>query len=152
MVTEDERLEVLSAKHVVEYPYRRSLGPVLGRFFSALRDGRIEGVRGEGGRVIVPAAEFDPQSGRPTGEAVAVADAGVVTTWCWVAEPLEHHLLDRPFAFALITLDGADVAMLHLVDAYRIEAMATGMRVRASWRAERTGRITDIACFVPEEP
>jgi uncharacterized OB-fold protein len=28
---------VLSAPHVVEYPYRRSLGPVLGRFFTAPR-------------------------------------------------------------------------------------------------------------------
>ncbi|HLN06941.1 MAG TPA: OB-fold domain-containing protein [Acidimicrobiales bacterium] len=151
-MTEDVSQDVLSAKHVVEYPYTRSVGPVLGRFFSALREGRIEGVRGDDGRVLVPPAEYDPQSGRPTGEAVAVSDAGVVETWCWVAEPLEHHLLARPFAFALIKLDGADSSMLHIVDAYRLDAMSTGMRVRATWRAERSGRITDIACFVPEAP
>ena len=35
---------VLTAPHVLEYPYRRSVGPVLGRFFTALRDGKLVGV------------------------------------------------------------------------------------------------------------
>jgi uncharacterized OB-fold protein len=150
-VAEDSSSErVLTAQHVVEYPYRRSVGPVLSRFFTALRDGRIEGVRCDDGRVIVPPAEYDPDTGRSTGDMVPVADAGVVTSWCWVAEPLEHHLLDRPFAFALIKLDGADTALLHLVDAYRPENMSTGMRVHATWSGERRGHITDIVCFAPE--
>jgi uncharacterized OB-fold protein len=59
-------------------------------------------------------------------------------------------VLDRPFGFALIRLDGADTALLHLVDAGDESAMATGMRVTASWRDEREGHIRDIECFVPE--
>jgi len=143
-------VDLLRAHHVSEYPYHRSVGEVLGGFFSALRDGRIEGVRADGGAVIVPPTEYDPFSGQVTGEAVSVSDAGTVTTWCWVSEPLPHHLLDRPFAFALVKLDGADTALLHYVDAKSIEAMSTGMRVRAVWRSERHGHITDIAAFVPE--
>jgi len=143
-------MELLRAHHVSEYPYHRSVGEVLGGFFGGLRDGRIEGVAGDNNQVIVPPTEYDPISGNVTGERVTVADAGVVTTWCWVAEPLPHHLLDRPFAFALIKLDGADTAILHYVDAKSIEHMATGMRVRAVWRTERHGHITDIAAFVPE--
>jgi uncharacterized OB-fold protein len=135
---------------VSEYPYHRSVGEVLGGFFSGLRDGRIEGVRADGGSVIVPPTEYDPFSGQATGERVAVSDTGTVTTWCWVVEPLAHHLLDRPFAFALIKLDGADTALLHYVDAKSMDKMSTGMRVRAVWRAERHGHITDIAAFVPE--
>jgi hypothetical protein len=81
---------------------------------------------------------------------VPVGDTGTVTTWCWVSHPLPHHLLDRPFAFALIKLDGADTALLHYVDAKSIDAMSTGMRVRAVWRAERHGSMTDIAAFLPE--
>jgi uncharacterized OB-fold protein len=142
--------EVLSADHVLEYPYSRSVGPVLGRFLTALRDGRIEGVRGDGGTVVVPPTEYDPISGRATGEAVEVADAGVVTTWTWVAEPAAGQPLERPFAFALVKLDGADTAMLHAVDAGGPAAMSTGMRVRARWREERVGQIDDIECFVPE--
>ena len=143
-------MELLRAHHVSEYPYHRSVGEVLGGFFTGLREGRIEGVTGDGGSVRVPPAEYDPVSGRTTGRRVVVSDAGTVTTWCWVAEPLPHHLLDRPFAFALVQLDGADTAMLHYVDAKSIDKMATGMRVRAVWRAERHGHITDIAAFVPE--
>jgi uncharacterized protein len=143
-------LELLRAHHVSEYPYHRSVGEVLGGFFTGLRDGRIEGVTADGGKVLVPPAEYDPISGRATGKRVVVSDAGTVTTWCWVAEPLPHHLLDRPFAFALVLLDGADTALLHYVDAKSIDNMATGMRVRAVWRAERHGHITDIAAFVSE--
>ena len=57
---------VLTAPHVLEYPYRRSVGPVLGRFFTALRDGKLVGVKTAKGRVLVPPAEYDPE----TGEAV----------------------------------------------------------------------------------
>jgi uncharacterized OB-fold protein len=143
--------EVLSAEHVLEYPYSRSVGPVLGRFFTALREGRIEGVRADGGRVVVPPTEYDPESGRSTGEPVAVSDAGVVTTWTWVAEPQADQPLDRPFAFALVRLDGADTAMLHAVDAGDPSAIWSGMRVRARWRAVRVGQMNDIECFVPDQ-
>ncbi len=73
------------------------------------------------------------------------------TTWAWVAEPREKHPLDRPFAYALIRLDGADTAMLHVVDAGDEARMRTGMRVRARWRDERVGEMGDIVCFEPED-
>jgi len=142
---------VLRAPYVLEYTYRRSLGPVIGRFLSGLREGRIEGVRTAAGRVLVPPTEYDPETGEATTEFVPVAETGVVTTWAWVSEPRPHQPLDRPFAFALILLDGADTALLHVVDVGGgAERMATGMRVRARWSATRVGAIQDIACFVPE--
>jgi len=58
-------------------------------------------------------------------------------------------VLQRPFAFALVKLDGTAVPMLHVVDAGEESAMRTGMRVKARWAAERRGSITDIACFEP---
>ena len=42
--------EVLTATHVMEYPYRRSLGPVLSEFFTGLREHRIMGARTASGR------------------------------------------------------------------------------------------------------
>ncbi|MFL6117070.1 MAG: OB-fold domain-containing protein, partial [Catenulispora sp.] len=82
---------------------------------------------------------------------VEVGPAGTVTTWTWVAEPRADHPLDRPFAWALIQPDGADTALLHAVDAGEREAMATGMRVHPTWRADRIGSIKDIAYFAPGE-
>jgi len=66
---------ILSAPHVMEYPYRRSLGPVLGRFFTGLRDGRIEGNKTRAGRVLVPPMEYDPETGDD------VSDEWVEVSW-----------------------------------------------------------------------
>ena len=140
----------LSALHVLEYPYTRTVGPVIGRFLGALRDRKIEGIRMKDGRVLVPPAEYDPATGEALSEFVDVGQAGVVKTWAWVNEPRPKHPLDRPFAWALIQLDGADTALLHAVDAGDESMMATGMRVSVRWRAATTAEITDIECFEPE--
>lgn len=144
--------EVLVAPNILEYPYTRTTGPVIGRFMTGLRDGRIEGIRTDAGRVIVPPTEYDPDTGASLGEdrMVEVGQAGVVTTWAWVSKPSRAHLFDRPFAWALVRLDGADTGFLHAVDAGGPSSMATGMRVRVRWRQERVGEIHDIACFEPE--
>lgn len=139
-----------TAKHVVEYDYRRSVGPVLGRFFTELRERRIVGTRAADGRVLVPPAEYDPRSGDALSEFVDVGPGGVVTTWAWVTRPSQKHPLDRPFAWALIQLDGADTGLLHAVDAGDEGRMQTGMRVRPRWRSETRGEIRDIECFEPE--
>lgn len=143
--------DVLSAPHVLEYPYTRSVGPVVGRFLGGLRAKRIEGVRTREGKVLVPPLEYDPRTAEPVAdEFVEVGPAGTVATWCWVARPRAKQPLAKPFAWALIRLDGADTALLHAVDAGASERMSTGMRVRPRWRAETTGMITDIECFEPE--
>lgn len=146
--------EDLVAGHVLDFPggYTRSLGPVIGRFLTGLRDGRFWGVRAPDGRVIVPPTEYDPRTGEALGagdgDFVEVGPEGWVATWAWVTRPRAKHPLDRPFAWALITLDGASTALLHAVDADRA-ALRTGLRVRPRWRAERTGGVLDIACFEP---
>jgi uncharacterized OB-fold protein len=146
------RSGALSAPYVLEYTYRRSVGPVLGRFLTGLREGRIEGARTASGKVLVPPAEYDPESGEATQDAVEVGQAGVVVTWTWVEHPRPSQPLQKAFAWALVKLDGADTAMLHAVSVPRIADMKTGMRVRARFRAvaERVGAINDIACFEAE--
>jgi uncharacterized OB-fold protein len=143
--------EPLSGPHVLEYTYKRSVGPVLGRFFTSLRDGRIEGVKTAAGRVLCPPMEHDPDTGdAASGDWVDVGPGGSVQTWTWIAEPRDQHPLSKPFAFALIQLDGSDTAMLHAVDTGDESKMSTGMRVRARFADEREGRIQDITCFEPE--
>ena len=134
----------------MELPYRRSVGPVVGAFLTALRDGKVVGSRTAGGRVICPPLDYDPETGDAVDEIVDVADAGVVRSWSWVSEPLRKHPLDRPFAWALVQLDGADTALLHALDAPSPDTVSTGMRVKARWKDERVGHITDIQCFEAE--
>lgn len=139
----------LTAPHVLEYPYRRSVGTVIGGFFAGLRERRLVGVRTADGRVLVPPVEYDPASGEPLSDLVEVGPGGVVTTWAWVETPRPKHPLDRPFAWALIRIDGATSGLLHAVDAGSAARMRTGMRVTPRWRPETTGDIHDIVCFDP---
>ena len=140
-----------SAQHVVAYDYRRSVGPVLGRFFTELRGRRLVGNRTPSGRVLCPPMEHDPETSAAAEPGfVEVGPGGTVTTWCWVARPRARHPLQQPFAWALVRLDGADTALLHAVDAGSESRMRTGLRVRPRWRAETRGEIADIECFEPE--
>jgi uncharacterized OB-fold protein len=143
--------EPLAAPLTISFDYTRSLGPVLGRFASGLRDRRVLGVRGSDGRVYVPPVEYDPVTGQALGDFVPVSSAGTVTTWTWVREPVAGQPFDRPFGWAMIKLDGADTALLHAVDVPSADDMHTGMRVRVRWADERGGDIHDIACFEPGE-
>jgi uncharacterized protein len=140
---------VLSAPLVVEYPFSRTVGPVIGAFLTGLRERVVLGIKGSDGRVVVPPVEYDPVTSETLDELVEVGQSGEVLTWAWT-QPRPAQPLDRPFAWALVRLDGADTALLHAVDAGTEEAMATGMRVRVRWREEREGHIRDIECFEPE--
>ena len=140
---------VLSAPLQVAFDYTRSTGPVLGAFMTGLRERRIVGARTSDGRVVVPPVEFDPVTHEAVSDFVDVADTGTVTTWTWVSEPVPGQPLDEPFAFALITLDGATAPMLHAVRASGPDALSTGMQVQAVWADEPQGRITDIQYFEP---
>lgn len=134
-----------------QFDYTRSVGPTIGAFLTGLRERRIVGSHGSDGRIYVPPPEYDPHTFAAPTEFVDVADTGTVTTWSWVARPGDGQPLESPFAFALITLDGADTALLHAVAVESPDAMSTGMRVHARWADERTGAIADIVCFDPGE-
>jgi uncharacterized OB-fold protein len=146
-VTRPPSTKPLSAPLDVGFDYTRSLGPTLGRFLSDLRRRKVTGIRGSDGRVHVPPLEYDPVTAERLSEFVDVASTGVVRGWSWIPEPLEGQPLDRPFAWALIQLDGSDTSLLHAVDAGTSDQMSTGARVRIRWRDERVGAITDIECF-----
>jgi uncharacterized OB-fold protein len=136
---------MLEAPLVIEYPFNRTTGPVIGAFLTGLRERRVLGIRGADGRVVCPPTEYDPQTGEPLTELVEVGSEGTVTAWSWVSRPRDGQPLDGPHALALVQLDGADTSMLHVVDG----AVATGDRVRIRWADEREGLITDIAAFEP---
>jgi hypothetical protein len=143
--------EVLSAPLVLEYPFRRTAGDVQGRFLAGLRDRRVLGIRAIDGRVLCPPAEYDPVTGDELTDMVELASTGTVATWSWEPAPRRGQPLDRPFAWALVQVDGADTAMIHALDAGSPDRVTTGMRVRIRWNDEREGNITDIACFEPLE-
>ncbi|MFE3522637.1 Zn-ribbon domain-containing OB-fold protein [Streptomyces sp. NPDC059161] len=143
--------DLLRAPLVVEFPFTRSLGPVQSAFLTGLRERTVLGVRTGAGSVLVPPVEYDPVTAEEIRELVEVASTGTVTTWAWNPSPRRGQPLDRPFAWVLVQLDGADTGLLHALDAPGPDAVHSGMRVRIRWAGQRTGAITDIACFEPHE-
>ncbi len=139
--------EVLTQAFELGFTYTRSTGPVVGRFLTELRDRRIFGIKGSDGRVIVPPMEYDPVTAEELSEFVEVGQQGEIVSFAWVKEPRAAHPGDHPFAWAMIKLDGADVAMIHCVAAQSEGELATGARVQAVWADETRGFITDIRCF-----
>lgn len=146
----EEEVDILSAPLIIEYPFKRTTGPVIGAFLTGLREQVLVGSKAVDGRIIVPPAEFDPVTGEDVTELVEVGPAGEIATWAWVTTPHEKHPLDRPFAWAQIRPDGADTSMLGAVAADSMDAVHTGLRVRPVWADEREGHINDIVHWVPE--
>ena len=79
--------ELAPRSYTLEYPYTRTVGPVVGKFLTGLRDGRLFGIRCRG-RVICPPIEFDPETGDTLAhDFVPVGPGGVVESFTWIAEP-----------------------------------------------------------------
>ena len=138
---------ILEAPNILEFPFSRSTGPVIGEFMTRLRAGEIVGAKTKSGKVIVPPTEYDPETGEDIEGLVPVASTGVITTWCWVASPTSKHPMDSPFGWALIQLDGADTAMLHCVKANSASELSVGKKVVARFAENRVGHIKDISYF-----
>ena len=139
-------LPSLEADFELGFTYTRSLGPLIGKAFAAFAQRRIAGIKATDGRVIFPPVEFDPISCDPLNELVEIADTGTVITWVWNPNPSEKQPSSKPFAWAMILLDGADTPFLHRIASEK-SALHNGMRVRASWKQVPEGDITDILHF-----
>ena len=130
--------------NTIQVPYRRSLGPVFGAFMNGLTQRRITGVRCGNGCSSRPSSGTPRRAQALDHELVEVGPVGTVTSWTWVAEPTEQHPLDRPFAFALIRLDGASTPLLHAVDAGSPGGPGPTAAGGAAVAGQRLGRIDDI--------
>ena len=143
--------ERLSAPIVLEYPFTRTTGPVIGAFMTGLREKIMLGIKREDGSVLVPPTEYDPVTSKALTEMVEVGQTGEVTTWTWVQDPRSQSPWDTPHALAMILLDGSDTPFLHAVLVENSDLMKTGMRVSIKWKSETEGHIQDIEGFVPEK-
>jgi uncharacterized protein len=138
-------------KTPVRLEYTVTAGPTLSRFLAGLVEGRLLGRRCPGcGKVYLPPRGACPTCALPMGDEVVVSDSGTVTTFCIVNVPFEGQTMKLPYVYASVLLDGADIPMLHLVNAPAHEARM-GMRVRAEWvpAGERRPTLESIRWFSP---
>ena len=139
----------LRADLVIEYPFIRTTGPVVGAFLTGLREAVLVGIRRVDGTVMVPPVEYDPVTSESLTQVVEVSSTGTIVSWTWVDPPRPGSPWDTPHGLALVLLDGADTPLLHGVLVDSADELATGLRVEAVWRDERVGHITDLVGFAP---
>ena len=141
--------DVLVEPWLFSFDYKRTTGPVVGRFLGGLGQKRVWGMRLSDGRVCVPPTGYDPATGKALSDWVEVGAQGSLQSWTWIDEPLPTHPSSEPFGWALVKLDGADTSLLHALKADRPQELQRNTRVRIVWRNEPTGTINDILHFEP---
>ncbi|HEX6230616.1 MAG TPA: Zn-ribbon domain-containing OB-fold protein [Actinomycetota bacterium] len=138
--------------HAVDARYAWDAGVAIGRFLEGLLEGRILGRECRGcERVLVPPRMFCERCFRATDAWRQVEPTGVVQTFsvCHVRWDMER--LESPEVPAVISIDGSDGGLLHVLGDVSPDEVRVGMAVEAVWRpvGERTGSILDIAHFRP---
>ena len=148
----DEQKPVTYIKTPIAIRYNYSIGAGSSAFMRAIRKGRILGVRcPDTGKVYVPPRLTSVETASPMTELIELPDRGVVYTYCIVNIKFYDQVLEIPYAYAYIVLDGADSAIMHLIQECSVEEMRPGMRVQAVWKdpAEWTESLENIRYFKP---
>ena len=66
-----------------------------------------------------------------------MADTGTVTTFCVVNVPFRGQRVEPPYVAASVLLDGADIAIQHLILGCEPDEVRMGMRVSRGLEAAR---------------
>jgi uncharacterized OB-fold protein len=135
----------------IKVPYAWQAGETASRFLLSLRDRRkfIGKKCAKCGKVLVPPRKSCPYCFVPTGDWVDLSDEGVVETFTIVRRDTGIVPMKPPFAYAVIKLDGADTGLVHLLGEVEPGQIRAGMRVKAVFAKERSGKMLDVEYFKP---
>jgi hypothetical protein len=144
--------DVIVHETALSIPYAWAAGRHATRFYQEIAERRkLFGTRcPHCQRVVFPARKACSRCFADTTDWVEVGPAGTVTSFTVVhyAEPRVQPL-SPPFAYALIQLDGADTAFIHLLSDVDVNDVKTGMRVEAVFADQPQGNILDVKFFKP---
>jgi len=135
-----------------ELPYNFAAGKVSSHFFIELRDNKkLLGIKcPKCARVMMPPRGFCERCFVKADEWIEVGPEGTIEAFTITMEKWPGNP-DPPFAVAYVKLDGADTAMMNYViglDFSDLEETAKklqiGSRVKASFKEEREGKVTDF--------
>lgn len=136
----------------ISLDYLYAASPEESAFFAGLAQGRLIGQRCPVcHKVYVPPRGACPVDGVPTTDEVELPSTGTITTFCIVNVPFLGQRIVPPYVSAYVLLDGADIAIQHLILDIAADEVRMGMRVEAVWRPrdEWGTTIENIAHFRP---
>jgi acetyl-CoA C-acetyltransferase len=149
------RTAVGAVDHRLGARYSWDAGVAVGRFLDGLRAGKILGRecrRCE--RVLVPPRMFCERCFRETDRWIEVEHTGTVQTYSICHVSWDMQPLESPEIPAVVSIDGSDGGMLHVLGEVDPDDVRIGMDVEVVWKpvGERTGSILDIDHFRPRRP
>ena len=136
----------------IRLSYDHTVSPGEDTFLRGLADGRLIAQRCPAcAKVYLPPRGACPVDGVPTQTEVELPDTGIVTTFCVVNVPFQGQQVPTPYVAASVLVDGADIAIQHLILGCAPDEVRMGMRVRAIWkpREEWTTSLRNIDHFEP---
>jgi hypothetical protein len=146
----DETEEVVRSGRI-KVPYQWWVGETGTRFFNELKDkSQILGSYcSKCDMVFIPPRKTCGRCFSKEMEWRELSDEGSVMTFTIPKENSEIDPLEKPFAYALIKLDGADTSLAHLIAEFNEAGLKAGARVKAVFREDPQGNILDIEYFKP---
>jgi hypothetical protein len=138
--------------------YQHAHGPYYGRLFDEMREsGRIMGIRCPHCQgVLLPPREICDVCFTKTATWADVKDSGVLQAFSVIHLKFVGQTREPPYVYAEIILDGASTKIIHILDGVDIasvpKTIKPGMRVKAVWKAERRGSLSDISHFILDTP
>ena len=133
--------------------YQHARGPYFGRLFDEMQtSGRILGIRCTSCQsVLLPPRELCDICFVKTGTWVDVADSGVLQAFSIIHLKFVGQTREPPYVYAEIMLDGAATKIIHVLDGVDVETapkwLKPGVRVKAVWKTELKGSLSDISHF-----
>jgi len=149
----DKGGSILVAEFDAKFPYHYSAGRYASYFFKKLKDEKkIMGIRcPKCDRVFVPPRPACGYCFVKNTDWVDLGDEGTLWGYTIVQFPFLDPLtgLERPipYGYGFIELKGAATRLQHFVTASDLNKLRIGMKMKAVFREERAGDLTDIVHF-----
>lgn len=132
-LTDAEPVAMITTPITLKYEHTASPGETA--CLLGLAEGRLVGQRCPVcQKVYIPPRGACPTCGVPTADEVELPDTGIVTTFCVVNVPYPGQRVQPPYVAASVLLDGADIAIQHLILGCEPGEVRMGMRVKAAWK------------------
>jgi len=122
------------------------------RFCAGLKEKRIEALQCEQcERRYLPPRPFCGNCHKKLKKWIDVKDEGTIEAWTVLNLPMLDGRTGKPratpYGMALIKLDGADTTLNHYLGESDPKKLKIGSRVKAVWRDELIGAMSDISYF-----
>lgn len=148
----NEHTDAFAIDGKMALPYQYFAGAVSSRFIVALRDEKkiLAVCSARTGKTFVPPRQICDQTfERLDNHWAEVGPEGVVTGFTVIRYREPYQPKEPPYVLALIKLDHADTAIVHIVECGDPPGMRLGTRVRPIFSEERTDNILAIQHFEP---